>query len=185
MATDVALLALGLALVLVARWAARRRGTRWDSLVALRVGDVLLTEVVGAFLIGYALGSLLSPPDTQVTRPGPPRGGRFGPGTAITLPVGLGLLGAALAALAHVDLRDVFLAGRSTRNAVRTYIGWDVRVVKAIPAHGFGEVLMRDGLGNVMTVVATADVDIAEGAVVKVTGTRDLNLVVSPRGGGV
>src|SRR6266851_7253622 len=97
------LLVLGVVLIVVARWAARRRGTRWDSFVALRVGEVLVTEVVGAFLIGYALGSIIAPPGERAALPGPPPpgGGRFvrpgggGPG----LPFTLGLIGAAVAAL--------------------------------------------------------------------------------------
>lgn len=178
--TYLALLVLGIALVAIARWAGRRRGSRWDSLVALRVGDILLTEVAGAFLIGFSLGNLIAPPGPQVGRPGPPRGVRFGPAGGITLPMGLGLLGAAIAVLVHVDLRDIFLAGRAARNPLATYIGWDARVIAPIPAGGFGEIAMRDGAGNVMSVVATADVDIAEGATVRVTAVRHLNLVVSP-----
>lgn len=151
--------------------------------MAFRVGDVLLTEVIGAFLVGYSLGALIAPPDAQVARPGPPgppRGGRFGGGFGITLPIGLGLLGAIIAAVVHLDLRDLMLSGRATRNAVTSYIGWDARVIKRIPARGFGEILMRDGMGNVTSVAATADVDIEEGTTVRVTATRDLNVVVTP-----
>ena len=39
---------------------------------------------------------------------------------------------------------------------------------------------LRDGVGNVMSVAATADSDLAEGTVVRVVTTRDLNLVVAP-----
>src|SRR5712692_2234238 len=60
---------LGIALIVLARWAARRKGTRWESFVALRVGDVLFTEVVGAFLIGFGIGALVVP---QLDSPGPP-----------------------------------------------------------------------------------------------------------------
>jgi hypothetical protein len=136
--------------------------------------------MVGAFIVGYCVGSLIAPPDAGVARPGPPRG-RFGGGGAITLPIFLGLVGAIVAALVHVDLRDLSLTGRAQRNAAKTYIGWDARVIKRIPAHGIGEIAMRDGMGNVTSVAATADVDVAEGASVVVTGTRDLNVVVAPR----
>lgn len=136
--------------------------------------------MIGAFIVGYCVGALISPPDTTVARPGPPRGGRFGVAGAITLPIFLGLVGAAVAALVHIDLRDLSLAGRAQRNAAKTYIGWDARVIKRIPAHGFGEIAMRDGMGNVTSVAATAEVDVAEGATVVVTGTRDLNVVVAP-----
>ncbi len=178
--TYLATLVLGVALVAVARWAGRRRGTRWESFVALRVSDVLVTEVAGAFLIGLSLGNLIAPAEPQVGRPGPPRPpGRFGIG-GITLPVGLGLLGALIAALAHVDLGNVFLGGRATRNPLATYIGWDALVVAAIPAGGFGQITMRDGIGNVMSIAATADRDIAAETVVRITAVRDLNVVVSP-----
>src|SRR5213596_1733551 len=59
---------LGIALIVLARWAARRKGTRWETFVALRVGDVLFTEVVGAFLIGFGIGALIVP---QLDSPGP------------------------------------------------------------------------------------------------------------------
>lgn len=134
----------------------------------------------GAFIVGYCAGALISPPDAAVARPGPPRGGRFGGGGGITLPIFLGIVGAVIAALVHVDLRDLSLTGRAQRNAAKTYIGWDARVIKRIPAHGFGEIALRDGMGNVTSVAATSDVDVAEGATVVVTGTRDLNVTVAP-----
>ena len=136
--------------------------------------------MVGAFIVGYCVGALISPPDAAVARPGPPRGGRFGAGGVITLPIFLGLVGAAIAALVHIDLRDLSLTGRAQRNAAKTYIGWDARVIKRIPAHGFGEIALRDGMGNVTSVAATSEVDVAEGATVVVTGTRDLNVIVAP-----
>ncbi len=176
----------GLALILLARWAARRRGTRWESLVALRVGDVLLTEVIGAFLIGYGLGSIVSAETDRTAAPGgrPPVGGRFGGfrgiGMGDRLPFTLAIAFAAIAALIHIDIRDVLLGGRSMRNALKSYIGWEARVVAAIAAGGFGEIALRDATGNIMSVSATADVDIPEGSVVRVVGTRELNLVVAP-----
>ncbi len=170
-------IAAGLVLVAVARWAGRRRGTMRDQLVALRLGDVLLTEVFGAFLIGYGLGALIAPPEVAST---PVPRGRNPLASLRSLPIFLGLVGAAIAALARVDLRDVLLSGRASRNAVRSYIGWDARVIATIPARGFGEILMRDGMGNVMSVAATADTDIAIGTHVRVVGTRDLNIVVAP-----
>lgn len=135
--------------------------------------------MIGAFIVGYCIGALISPPDAGVARPGPPRG-RFGGGGAITLPVFLGLVGVLVTALVRIDLRDLMLGGRAQRNAATSYIGWDARVIKPIPAHGFGEIALRDGVGNVTSVAATADVDVAEGATVVVTGMRDLNVVVAP-----
>ncbi len=178
------LLVLGVVLIVVARWAARRRGTRWDSFVALRVGEVLVTEVVGAFLIGYALGSIIAPPGERASLPGPPPpgGGRFvrpsggGPG----LPFTLGLIGAAVAALLRIDLRDLVLRGRAQRNPIETYLGWDARVVARIPAGGWGEIALRDGSGNVMSVAATAATDVAVGTAVVISGIQGRDLVVTP-----
>ncbi|HET7701274.1 MAG TPA: NfeD family protein [Candidatus Limnocylindria bacterium] len=179
-------IAVGLALIVVARIASRRRGSRLDSFVALRVGDVLLTEVIGAFLIGYGLGSLVSIQSESRAAPGPPppTGGRFvgvrGFGAGDRLPFMLAIAFALIAVLIRIDIRDVLLGGRSTRNPLSAYVGWDARVVAPIIAGGHGEITMRDGAGNIMSVAATADVDIPVGTDVRVVGARDLNLVVAP-----
>src|SRR2546429_9265658 len=68
---------VGLALVIVARWASQVRGSKRDLWIALRLGDVLVTEILGAFLLGYGLGGLIAAPDAAAAD-GPP--GRFGPG---------------------------------------------------------------------------------------------------------
>jgi membrane-bound ClpP family serine protease len=52
--------------------------------------------------------------------------------------------------------------------------------VGPIRAGEFGEIALPDGSGNVVAVSATADTDIAPGTRVRVTGTKDLNLVVAP-----
>jgi len=181
--SNIGLVVLGVALIVLARWGARRPGTRWESLVALRTGDVLFTEVVGAFLVGYAIAALVAPP---VDRPGPPPppGGRFirpglGFGSA-ELPFTLGLIAAAIAALQRIDLRDLLLRGRGARNPLKTYVGWDARVVARIPAGGWGQVALRDGSGNVMGVAATAASDIDAGTAVVIVGTQGRDLVVAP-----
>lgn len=180
-------IAAGLALIVIARFASRRRGSRLDSFVALRVGDVLLTEIIGAFLIGYGLGSLVSIQSESRATPGPPpppTGGRFvgvrGFGAGDRLPFMLAIAFALIAVLIRIDIRDVLLGGRSTRNPLSAYVGWDARVVAPIIAGGHGEITMRDGAGNIMSVAATADVDIPVGTDVRVVGARDLNLVVAP-----
>ena len=178
MSLSLELLAAGVVLVVLARWAGRERGSRLDSFVALRVGDVLLTEVAGAFLIGYGIGALIAPPQAGAA---PLPRGRANPFAALrALPVFLGFVGVLVAVATRVDVRDALLGGRASRNAVRSYIGWDARVIAAIPANGFGEILMRDGMGNVMSIAATADSDIAVGTHVKVVATRELNVVVAP-----
>jgi hypothetical protein len=171
---------IGLALVVLARWA-HRRGARWDSWVALRVGDVLFTEVLGAFVIGFALGSLIAPQLDRGGGPGPPgRGGRFGGFGGDRLPALLGIVAAAITAIARIDLHGLLVRGGTTRNPLATYIGWDARVIAHIPAGGFGEIGMRDGYGDPMSVAATADTDIPVGTHVRITAVKELNLVVAP-----
>src|SRR5437870_13483046 len=94
-------IAIGVLLIVLARWASQVRGSKRDLWVALRIGDVLLTEILGAFLVGYGLGGLVAPPDAIAAagppgRLGPP--GRFGGFTAI-LPATLGVVGPAVAGL--------------------------------------------------------------------------------------
>jgi len=185
--TSAGLLALGIALIVVARWAARRRGTRWDSFVALRFGEVLVTEVIGAFLVGYAIGSFIAPPGERTPVPGPPTpgGGRFvrPGGGGPSLPFTLALVAAALAALLRIDLRDLSLRGPVQRNPIATYIGWDARVIARIPAGGWGEIALRDGSGNVMAVAATSATDIPVGSTVVISGVQGRDLVVTPIAG--
>jgi membrane-bound ClpP family serine protease len=179
-----AVVVLGIALIVLARWAAGRPGTRWESFVALRIGDVLFTEMLGAFLVGFAIGALVAPQldDGPLGPPGRPGGGaRFGGAFAGNrLPFILGLVFAAIAAAVRIDWTDHLLRGPASHNALSSYIGWDARVVAPIRAGEFGEIALPDGSGNVMAVVATADTDIAPGTTVRVTGTKDLNLVVAP-----
>ncbi len=156
--TAVLAIPIGIALVVLARWASRQRGSRADTWLALRVGDVLFTEMLGAFLVAFAIGDLFASDD----EPGAPRrvgfgrfGGRFGgAGSALPLPFMLGLVAAA----------DV---------------GIRARVIAHIPAGGVGEIAMPDGRGNVTSVVATADTDLTVGTAVRVTGIRGRNLVVA------
>src|ERR671934_1623807 len=82
---------LGFVLIVLARWAVHR-SDRLDSWVALRVGRVLLTEVVGAFLLGYGIGLLIEQL-TASPRGGPPgriivAPGRFGFGPTISATLG-------------------------------------------------------------------------------------------------
>jgi membrane protein implicated in regulation of membrane protease activity len=178
---------VGVGLVVLARWAARRKGTR-SEMVALRMGDVLFTEMLGMFLIGFGIGALVVPQLDRGGVPGGPpggvvvgRGGRFLRAVSDSgLPFMLGLVLAAIAAVVRIDWTDHLLRGPAKTNTLSTYIGWDARVVAPITAGGYGEIALPDGSGNVMAVVATADSDIALGTQVRVTGTKDLNLVVAP-----
>ncbi|MGH2492033.1 MAG: hypothetical protein ACRDF9_11030 [Candidatus Limnocylindria bacterium] len=179
----VALLAIpiGVGLIVLARWASRKRGSRADSWIALRIGDVLFTEMLGAFLVAFAIGDLFGSDD----EPGQPRrvgfgrfGGRFGgAGSALPLPFMLGLVAAAVAAFARIDFGALLLRSRPAANAA-DYVGMRARVIAHIPAGGVGEIAMPDGRGNVTSVVATADTDLMVGTQVQVTGLRGRNLVV-------
>lgn len=173
---------IGLLLIVLARWASRVRGSKRDLWLALRLGDVLLTEIVGAFLVGYGLGGLVAQPDAVATS-GPP--GRFGPagrfgGLSASLPVSLGIVGAAIAALTRMDLSGMALRGSTPRNGLSMYVGWNARVIAPISAGGFGQIAMHDGMGYPLSAVATAETDIAQGTPVRVIGTKGLNLLVAP-----
>jgi membrane-bound ClpP family serine protease len=173
---------VGLVLIVLARWASQVRGSKRDLWVALRIGDVLLTEILGAFLVGYGLGGLVAQPDAIAVagppgRLGPP--GRFGGFTA-NLPATLGVVGAAVAVLTRLDLSGLALRGSTPRNGLSQYVGWDARVIAPISAGGFGQIAMRDAMGYPLSAVATAETDIAQGAPVRVVGTKGLNLLVAP-----
>jgi membrane protein implicated in regulation of membrane protease activity len=173
----------GLGLVVLARWASRTRGSKRDTWVALRIGEVLFTEIVGAFLLGYGLGGLIAPPEAaQVggppTRIGP--GGRFG-GLGTSLPYTLAIVGAALAILTRLDLGAILIRGSGPRRGLSTYVGWDGQVIAPIQAGGYGQITIRDAMGYPLSAGATADTDIPTGTPVRVIGTKGLELVVAPR----
>jgi membrane-bound ClpP family serine protease len=173
---------VGLVLIIVARWASRARGSRRDLWVALRIGDLLLTEILGAFLVGYGIGGLVGQPEAAAAS-GPP--GRFGPvgrfgGLSVNLPVTLGFIGAAISVLTRLDLSGLALRASTPRNGLSMYVGWDAQVIVPIKAGEFGQIAMRDGLGYPLSAVATAETDIPQGTPVHVVGTKGLNLLVAP-----
>jgi membrane protein implicated in regulation of membrane protease activity len=179
--TAVVAIAIGVALIVLARWASRERGSPVDTWLALRVGDVLFTEMLGAFIVGFAIGDLFASDD----EPGTPRrvgfgrfGGRFGgAGAALPLPFMLGLFAAAVAALVRIDWGGLFLRSRPAATE-SDYVGISARVIAHIPAGGVGEIAMPDARGNITSVVATADTDLTVGTPVRVTGIRGRHLVV-------
>jgi membrane protein implicated in regulation of membrane protease activity len=184
----VAMLAIpiGIALIVLARWASRHRGSTADTWLAMRVGDVLFTEMLGAFLVGFAIGDIFATDD----EPGQPRrvgfgrfGGRFGgSGSALPLPLMLGIFAAAVAAVLRIDFGGVLLRGRPAAKE-SDYIGIEGRVIANIPAGGVGEISMPDARGNITSVIATAETDLAVGTQVHVTGIRGRLLIVARNGG--
>jgi len=172
---------VGIALIVLARWASRHRGSRADTWLALRVGDVLFTEMLGAFLVAFAIGDIFATDD----EPGAPRrvgfgrfGGRFGGAGALPLPLMLGIFAAGVAAVARIDFGAFFLRSQPAANESE-YIGMRARVIAHIPAGGVGEITMPDARGNVTSVIATADSDLMVGTTVSVTGIRGRQLVVA------
>jgi len=158
---------VGLALVVLARWASHVRGSKRDLWIALRLGDWL--------------GGLIAPPDVATN--GPP--GRFGPvgrfgGFSPNLPVTLGAVGAAISVLTRLDLSGLALRGSSPRNGLSMYMGWEASVIAPISAGGFGQIAMRDAMGYPLSAVATAETDLAQGTPVRVVGTKGVNLLVAP-----
>ena len=178
----VTLIPIGIALIVLARRASRHRGSRADTWLALRVGDVLFTEMLGAFLIGFAIGDIFATDD----EPGAPRrvgfgrfGGRFGgAGSTLPLPLMLGFFAAGVAAVARIDFGAFFLRSRPAADESE-FIGIKARVIAHIPAGGVGEIAMPDARGNVTSVIATADSDLMVGTTVSVTGIRGRHLVVA------
>ena len=176
----------GLALIVIARLASRTRGSKLDSWVALRMGNVLFTEVVGSFLLGYGIGGLISQPDA-VARGGPPGGGtviggRFGRlgGVATGLQYTLAIVGAAIAILTRADLSGFLLRGSTPRNGLNAYIGREANVIAPISVGGYGQIAMKDGMGYPVSAVAVAEMDIATGTPVTIIGTKGANLLVAP-----
>src|SRR5207253_5470531 len=168
---------VGLALVVLARWASRTRGTKRDTWVALRIGDVLHTEVIGAFLLGYGLGGLLAPP--EVAGPGGPPvrigpGGRFGGGLGSSLPYTLAIVGAALAILTRLDLGALFVRGSAPRGGLSTYVGWDGQVIAPIQAGGYGQITMRDAMAHPRSAGAPAEPAFSHATPVRGECTRGL-----------
>jgi membrane protein implicated in regulation of membrane protease activity len=177
---------VGIALIVLARWASRHRGSTADTWLAMRVGDVLFTEMLGAFLIAFAIGDIFATDD----EPGQPRrvgfgrfGGRFGGGgSALPLPLMLGIFAAAVAAVARIDFGALFLRGRPAAKE-SDYVGIEGRVIAHIPAGGVGEISMPDARGNITSVIATADTELSVGTEIRVTGIRGRHLVVAASGG--
>jgi membrane protein implicated in regulation of membrane protease activity len=175
---------VGIGLFALARWASRVRGSRRDLWIALRAGDVLLTEIIGAFLVGYGIGGLIGQPEAAAANGPGPGPGRFGPpgrfgGLAVNLPVTLGFLGAAIAVLTRLDLSGLALRSGTPRNSLSMYVGSEGRVIAPISAGGFGQIAMRDAAGYPLSAVATADEDIGQDTPVRVVGTKGVNLLVA------
>ncbi len=182
---------VGLALLLLTRYARRLREPI-RGFVRLQTGDVSFTEVFGMFLIGYAIGSLVSGPPTPVGGPPVPPGGRFvrgpfNPFLRASLPLTAGVAVAFITIVIRADLigrLQVLFAGSSqSHKSVAAIIGGEALVVEDIPAGGHGQITFRDPGGSLIGIMATSDVAVARGSRVRIIGTRGLNPLVRPETG--
>ncbi|MDQ2953037.1 MAG: hypothetical protein M3R54_12340 [Chloroflexota bacterium] len=177
-------LVAGLGLVGLAGWS-RRLADPLRGLLRLSMGDVSFTEVLGMFLIGYALGSLVSGPPTPVGGPPlPPGGGRFigGPFNPFLrggLPVTAGIALAFITVLIRADVIGKLTTPQSHKS-VSAIIGGEALVVEDIPAGGHGQITFRDPGGTLVGIMATSDVLVTRGSRVRIVGTRGLNPLVVP-----
>lgn len=176
-------LLLGVGLVALSRYG-RRLADPARGFIRLSLGDVSFTEVFGMFLIGYAIGSLVSGPPTPSGGPPLPPGGRFigGPFNPFLrggLPVTTGVALAVLTALYRADV-IAKLTTPSSGKSITAIIGAEADAVEDIPAGGHGQITFRDPGGALVGIMATSDVRIARGSRVRIVGTRGLNPLVVP-----
>lgn len=156
------------------------------GLVRLEWGDVSFTEVIGMFVLGYSVASLLSGPPTPSSGSGPLRppggrfiGGGFNPFARAGAPAVTGLLVALITVLYRADIIGR-LTNPQSHNAVASIIGAEAEAVEDIPAGGIGQIKFRDPTGNLVGIMASADVPVARGTRVRIVATRGLNPLVVP-----
>jgi membrane protein implicated in regulation of membrane protease activity len=177
----------GVALILLARFA-RRLPDPLRSFVRLSVGEASFTEIVGVFLIGYAIGSFVGGPDDASggSSRGPGgvvgrfrglgRGGVFGGSVAVAT----GFVLAALVFLYRIDILSK-ITNPQSHKSVAAIIGSDAEAMEDIPAGGHGQIRFRDPGGTLVGVMAAADVDVPRGSWVRIVGTKGLNPLVVPK----
>lgn len=158
------------------------------GLVRLQAGSVSFTEVFGVFLLGYAIGSLANGPPSQTgapSGPGPARipvgrfGGGFNPLARGGLPVATGTAFAFLWFMYRVDIVGR-LSNPQSGKSVNAIIGAQAQAVEEIPAGGHGQITFRDPTGNLVGIMASADVHVPRGTRVRIVGTKGLNPLVVP-----
>ncbi len=189
--TPVAGVIAGFALLALDRAAARLSDPA-RGLLKLSLGEVSFTEVFGMFLIGYSLGAFVTGANQNAGPPGRPQGGapggapgrfgggRFSPLSRDGLPFIAGLVFAVITILYRVDLFARLSNTVSPTPGLSAIVGIEAQAVEHIPAGGHGQITFRDPIGNLVSVIATADVDIAPGTRVRIVGARELNPLVTP-----
>jgi membrane protein implicated in regulation of membrane protease activity len=181
----VAAIGAGVSLLIVSRYA-RRLGEPARGLLRLSLGEVSFTEIFGMFLLAYGIGALLVGPRGLATPSGPPRvpvGGRFfgspfSPLARAGLPLVAGTVVGLITFLYRFDLVGKMTNPPSHR-AVAAIIGAEARAVENIPAGGHGQITFRDPTGNLVGIMAAADVDVPRGSRVRIVGTKGLNPLVA------
>ena len=176
---------VGIALLVLSRYA-RRLPDPIRGFVRLETGGVSFTEIFAVFAIGYGIGSLASESPTAARGgpPPPPVGGRFGGGRFDPflrggLPVAVGTTFALLAFLFRIDIIGK-LSNPQSGKSVTAIIGAQAQAVEDIPAGGHGQITFRDPTGNLVGVMASADVHVPRGTRVRIVGTKGLNPLVVP-----
>ena len=175
---------VGVALLVLSRYA-RSLPEPLRGFVRLEAGGVCFTEIFAVFAIGYGIGSLASESPTATRgAPPPPVGGRFGGGRFDPflrggLPVAVGTTFALLAFLFRIDIIGK-LSNPQSGKSVTAIIGAEAQAVDEIPAGGHGQITFRDPTGNLVGVIASADVHVTRGTRVRIVGTKGLNPLVVP-----
>ena len=174
---------VGIALFVLSRYG-RRLPEPIRGFVRLEAGGVSFTEIFAVFAIGYGIGSLASESPTAARGTPPPVGGRFGGGRFDPflrggLPVAVGTTFALIAFLFRIDIIGK-LSNPQSGKSVTAIIGAEAQAVDEIPAGGHGQITFRDPTGNLVGVMASADVHVTRGTRVRIVGTKGLNPLVVP-----
>jgi membrane-bound ClpP family serine protease len=136
----------------------------------VRSWDLLFIELLGAFIAGLGAGGLIGAT-------------LFG---SAWIGVGIGLVIGAVAVGWTFSRRSDAWEVRSIEDTVLRppglgeFVGESARALEAIPAGSSGDVSVTGPHGDLMAVIAVADVEVPKGSALTVTGVRGLNLVVAP-----
>jgi membrane-bound ClpP family serine protease len=142
----------------------------WNLRQPFRSWDLPFIELLGALIAGLGVGGLL--------------GVTFF--SSAWIGVGLGLVIGAVAVGWTFSRRSDAWEVRSIEDTVLRppglgeFVGESARALEAIAAGSSGDVSVTGPGGELMAVIAVADVDVPKGSVLTVTGVRGLNLVVAP-----
>jgi hypothetical protein len=160
-------LLLGLLLLYVG---INRIGSAWNLRDPFRSWDLPFIELLGALIAGLGVGGLL--------------GVTFF--SSAWIGVGFGLVIGAVAVGWTFSRRSDAWEVRSIEDTVLRppglgeFVGESARALEAIAAGSSGDVSVTGPDGDLMAVIAVADVDVPKGSALTVTGVRGLNLVVAP-----